>query len=39
MKELTGFLQEKFKEMSVEKDPVLGNQSPGKLAILFFVSA
>ena len=39
MKELTGFLQEKFKEMSVEKDPVLGSHPHGKLAILFFVSA
>ena len=34
MKELTGFLQEKFKELSLEKDPVLGNQPPGKLELL-----
>jgi hypothetical protein len=30
LKDLTGFIQEKFEQMPVEKDPVLGNQTPGE---------
>jgi hypothetical protein len=30
LKDLTGFFQEKFIKIPVEKDPVLGNQKPGQ---------